>query len=82
MVFVDLVSIDGAKATFEYRPESKAAKCGLIEVDSNSGESRLIKKSPDDDMPDNVWYIPYAIDSAKRMLNETPVREHDVCAWY
>lgn len=82
MVFVDLVSIDGIKATFEYRPESKAAECGLIEIDTNNGKSHLIKKSPDDDMPDDVWYIPYAIDSAKRMLSETPIREHYSCAWY
>lgn len=82
MVVVDFISIDDVKAVFEYRPDSETSAPGIIEININSGEPRLIKKSPDDDMPDTTWYVPHAIRCAAEMLQETPIRSHCVRIWH
>lgn len=81
MVVVDLLSNDNGVITFEYRPGSDDAAPGVIELDSHTGDYRLIKKSADDDMPDDSWYISHAIGCVERMLSTSTIQKHKVCVW-
>lgn len=79
MVLLRQISLKDGVATYEYRPEREDAPAGIVSVDLETGERRLVRQSDGDP---RRTYAGHAWRRIDRMSEEGSFPEEAMEAWY
>ena len=78
MVRFYLISIIGNIATYEYYPDGDKSKaCGIITLNTESGEIILVQKSEDGYLND----AQHAMDKIEEYFEKGEIPEYGIAAW-
>lgn len=81
MVYVRIESINDSAYEASYMPESSTARPGRIMFNPETGDRKLLSKSPDDCAP-NSWFVGHAFKELEYMVSQVPVKMEGRAEWW
>ena len=81
MVYVRIESIDGSTYEASYMPNSPASRPGRIAFNPETGNRKILSKSPDDTAPSS-WYVGHAFKELEYMISQTPIKSEGRAEWW
>lgn len=79
MVYIELVSLDGDEAVYDYMPESKDSDRGRVSYNASSGRRQVILKSSDDV---GFNYSGFALKKIAEFAANGRFENYGMFAWY
>lgn len=79
MVYLEFVSDDGSWVIYDYMPEKRDASRGTIAVSRETGERRLLKRSPAGELS---AYHSHAWRRVEEMIEDGVLKHEAYSAWY